>query len=76
MTVTGFSDNVSHRGTEGEEDVDEKALFERLDKIITLLEIAGKKPSLLVRVVNGVATGIGILGILSAVDIIRAWLGG
>ena len=56
--------------------VDEKALFERLDKIILLLEIAGKRPSLLTRMINGVAIGVGILGILSAIDIIRTWLGG
>ena len=56
--------------------MDEKALWERLDKIISLLEDAGKQPSLLVRVLNGVATGAGILGILSVVDIIRTWLGG
>ena len=56
--------------------MDEKALWERLDKIISLLEEAGKPPSLLVRVLNGVATGAGILGIISIVDIIRAWIGG
>ena len=54
--------------------VNEDALFQRLDKVIVLLEDAGKQPSLLVRVVNGIAVGVGILGILSAVDIIRIWL--
>ena len=55
--------------------MDEKALFERLDNIIVLLKDAGKQPSLLVRVLNGVATGAGILGLLSVVDIIKSWLG-
>ena len=56
--------------------MDEKSLFERLDIIISLLEKSGKEPKLLVRIVNGAATGAGILGILSAVDIIRTWIGG
>jgi hypothetical protein len=56
--------------------MNEKALFERLDRIIVLLEDAGKQPSLFVRVLNGVATGAGILGVFSAVDIIKSWLGG
>jgi hypothetical protein len=56
--------------------MDDKALFERLDKIIFLLENAAKQPSLLIRVINGAAIGAGILGILSAVDVIRSWLGG
>jgi len=51
-------------------------LLERLDKIISLLEVANKQPSLLIRVGNGVATGAGILGLISVVDIIRTWLGG
>jgi len=56
--------------------MDNKALFERLDKIIVLLEVAAKQPSLLVRLFNGIAMGAGILGILSAVDVIKSWLGG
>jgi len=56
--------------------MDEKALFNRLDRIILLLETATKRPSLLVRFFNGAATGVGILGILSAVDVIKSWLGG
>jgi len=56
--------------------VDDKALFERLDKIIFLLENAVRQPSLLVRIINGAAIGAGILGILSAVDVIKSWLGG
>ena len=54
--------------------VDENALFERLDRIIFLLEDA--KPSILIKIVNGAATGAGILGIISIIDIIKAWLGG
>ena len=56
--------------------MDETALLERLDRIISLLERAGKQPSLLLRVLNGVSTGAGILGILSIVDILKTWLGG
>jgi hypothetical protein len=56
--------------------MDERSLFERLDKIISLMEIADKKPSLLVKIVNGAATGAGILGVLSALDIIKSWLRG
>ena len=52
--------------------IDGKALFERLDKIILLLEDAAKQPSLLVRIANGAAMGAGILGILSAVDVIKS----
>ena len=57
-------------------DMEDKALFERLDKIIVLLETAAQQPSLLVRIAAGAATGVGILGILSAVDVIKSWLGG
>jgi hypothetical protein len=56
--------------------MDDKALFERLDKIICLLESAAQQPSLLTRIANGAAMGAGILGILSAVDVIKSWLGG
>jgi len=56
--------------------MDENALFGRLDEIISLLKEAGKSPSLTSRVLSGLATGAGILGILSAVDVIRTWLGG
>jgi len=55
--------------------MDEKVLFDKLDRIILLLDQANKEPSLLKRVLDGSATGIGILGILSAIDIIRSWVG-
>ena len=51
------------------------ALFERFDRIIALLEATTRQPSLLVRIAAGAATGVGILGILSAVDVIKTWLG-
>jgi len=41
--------------------MDEKALFERLDKIVLLLEKSVKEPSLIIRIGNGAATGAGIL---------------
>ena len=56
--------------------MDEKALFERLDKIIALLEKAGKEQPLVVRIANGVATGAGIMSILAVVEILRSWIGG
>ena len=56
--------------------MDERALFEKLDRIISLLEKSVREPKLLERVVNGAATGAGILGIFSVIDIIRSWLGG
>jgi hypothetical protein len=56
--------------------MDEKLLLERLDKIISLLEISNKQPSILVRVGNGAATGAGILGLISVIDIIKTWSGG
>jgi hypothetical protein len=55
--------------------MDEKSILERLDKIISLLEVANKQPSVLVRIGNGVATGAGILGLISIIDIIKTWLG-
>ena len=54
--------------------MDEKALFERLDKIIALLEKAGKEPTLGKRIVDGSAAGVGILGILAVIEIIRSWI--
>jgi hypothetical protein len=57
-------------------DMDNKALFERLDRIICLLETVAQQPSLLARLFNGIAMGVGILGILSAVDVVKSWLGG
>jgi hypothetical protein len=54
----------------------EKALFERLDRIISLLEEAVKQPKLAIRIANGAATGAGIMSIISVIDIIKAWLGG
>jgi hypothetical protein len=56
--------------------MDEKFILERLDTIISLLEIANKQPSILIRVGNGAATGAGILGLISVIDIIKTWLGG
>jgi len=53
-----------------------EALFGRLDRIIFLLENAGRPSSVLSRVLSGLATGAGILGVLSAADVIRTWVGG
>ena len=56
--------------------MDEKALFEKLDRIILLLEQSNKEPSLAIRIANGIATGVGIMSILAVIDIIRSWIGG
>ena len=56
--------------------MDEKALFEKLDKIILLLEKAGKEPSIMKRIADVLATGVGILGILAVIEIIRSWITG
>ena len=56
--------------------MDEKTILERLDRIIAILQDIAKPPSLLYRIGNGAATGVGILGVLSAVETIRSWLGG
>jgi len=56
--------------------MNEKELFERLDEIIVLLKEAGKGPTLFMRVLNGLATVIGIFGVLSIIDIIKSWIGG
>jgi len=56
--------------------MDDKALFERLDRIIVLLEKAGKEPPIIKKITDGLATGAGILSILSAVEIVKLWIGG
>jgi hypothetical protein len=56
--------------------IDEKAFLERLDRIIVLLEEVAKPPSLPDRIAGGVATGIGILGIITIIDVIKSWIGG
>ena len=56
--------------------MNERELFERLDTIIFLLKEAGKGSSPGMRILNGLATGVGLLSVLSIVDIIKSWLGG
>ena len=66
--------------------MNEKTLFERLDRIIAILQNTdrivmilqniAKPPPLYQRIINGAATGVGVLGVLSAIETIRAWLGG
>jgi len=55
---------------------DEKALFERMDYIIALLEKAGKAPPLFKLIIDGFVTGISILSILSIVETVINWVGG
>jgi hypothetical protein len=55
---------------------DLKEITGRLDEIISLLKDIGKAPSMARRIVDGIATGAGILGIISAADVIKMWIGG
>jgi len=57
--------------------MDSKGLNEitwRLDKMLSLLEIISKPQPLAHRIVNGLATGAGILGIFGAIEVIRSWM--
>lgn len=58
----------------GNADINE--VTKRLDEIISLLKISSKPVSVARRIVDGLATGIGILGIISIIDILKTWLGG
>ena len=48
-------------------------MSETLDKILTVLS---KPANRLTRIFEIIATGITILGIISAIDIIKNWIGG
>ena len=57
-----------------EEDKDKiRHISETLDKILDLLQ---KPENRLARIFEIAAAGVGILGILSIIDIIRNWIGG
>ena len=51
-------------------------LNKKVDVIIAFLRDIAKPPSLFHKIGSGFAYGVGLLGILSAVDIIKSWLGG
>ena len=53
-----------------------KQIVRQLDEITKLLKMMGKQPSTLKRVIDGMATGAGILGFISIIDVLRSWLGG
>jgi len=44
--------------------MDEKALFKRLDRIIVLLEASNRQPTIMI-------TGVGIMGLISIIDVIK-----
>jgi hypothetical protein len=46
----------------------------QLDKIISLLEVISRPQPFAGRIVNGLATGAGILGILGAIEVVRSWM--
>ena len=50
-----------------------KHMSETLDKILSVLS---QPPNKLARIFELVATGIGILSVLSIIDILRNWIGG
>ena len=50
-------------------------LNKKVDVIIAFLRDIAKPPSLFNKIGSGFAYGVGLLGILSAVDIIKSWLG-
>jgi hypothetical protein len=57
--------------------MDNKELIEitrQLEKIIALLEVISKPQPFVHRIINGIATGAGILGILGAIEVIRTWM--
>jgi len=56
--------------------MDEQALFQRLDKIIFLMEETAKQPSVFVKILNLAALIISVLGAITIIDVFRNWLGG
>jgi len=54
----------------------EKALFERLDRMIFLMEEAAKQPTVFVKILNLAAMIAGILGAITIIDVLRSWIGG
>ena len=58
------------------ESVDEKAFLDRMDKMIFLLDVIAKQPSVGIRIASGIATATGILGIITIIDVIKNWFGG
>jgi len=56
--------------------MDEKALFQRLDRIIFLMEETGKQPSIFVRILNWAALIITTLGAITVIDVFKNWFGG
>jgi hypothetical protein len=53
-----------------------KEITERLDRMLVMLEVIARPQSLVMRIVNGIATGVGIIGVLSSVEVVRLWIGG
>jgi len=52
----------------------EKALFERLDRMIFLMEEAAKQPTVFVKILNLAAMIAGILGAITIIDVLRSWI--
>ena len=53
-----------------------KQIVRQLDEITKLLKIIGKPQSAAKRIIDAMATGAGILGIISIIDVLKSWLGG
>ena len=54
----------------------ERGLFERLDRIIFLMEEAARQPTAFVKILNWAAMIAGILGTIAIIDVLRSWFGG
>ena len=55
---------------------DRAIMLHMSDTLDKMLELMSKPPSKLARIFELAATGITLLGILGAIDIIRSWIGG
>jgi hypothetical protein len=65
---------MCHNGKMEKEDSENiRRLRESVDKILGIME---KPKKMIARVLEGVALGVGILSVLSVIDIIRSWFGG
>ncbi|MCL2008078.1 MAG: hypothetical protein FWG77_08340 [Treponema sp.] len=58
------------------DNTENRKIIEQLDEIIILLKMISKPPSAGKRVLDGIATGAGIMGIISVIDVLRGWFGG
>jgi hypothetical protein len=58
------------------EQEDREVIMHISETLDTVLAFLLKPKNRFIRIIDMVATGIGILGIISAIDIIKGWIGG